>query len=111
MSELEERLRALVARLVDGAELASVRPLQGGASSLTLLATLRGEPARKVVVRQAPAGIMPLGARNVLRQARIMRALQGCAGVAVPHVLFEDAGDPPQDPPLFGMDFVEGEGL
>ena len=41
MSELEERLRALVAGSIDGAELDSLRTLQGGASSLTLLATLR----------------------------------------------------------------------
>jgi len=111
MSELEERLRTLVAGSIDGAELDSLRPLQGGASSLTLLATLRGDPARKVVVRQAPAGIMPLGARDVLRQARIMQALQGCAGVAVPRVLFEDPGDPPEVPPLFGMEFIDGESL
>jgi aminoglycoside phosphotransferase (APT) family kinase protein len=43
----------------------------------------------------------------VLRQARIIRAL-GPTPVPVPQLLFEDAGDPPDVPPLFVMSFLDG---
>ena len=45
--------------------------------------------------------------RDVLRQARLLRALHP-TDVPVPEVLWEDAGDPPQVPPLFVMSFVAG---
>ena len=46
----------------------------------------------------------------MLRQARLLRALHGSA-VPVPEVLWEDAGDPPDEPPLFVMAFIEGASL
>jgi aminoglycoside phosphotransferase (APT) family kinase protein len=46
----------------------------------------------------------------VLRQARVIQALHGTA-VPVPDVLWEDAGDPPDVPPLFVMSFVAGASL
>lgn len=49
-------------------------PLTGGASSLTLQGTLDD---LAVVVKVAPPGLPPVGHRDVLRQARIMRALAG----------------------------------
>lgn len=76
-------------------------PLAGGASSLTYRG-VRGD--RPVVVKVAPPGLVPVGHRDVLRQARIVRALAG-TDVPVPEVLAEDDGDPP----AFAMSLVDGE--
>jgi aminoglycoside phosphotransferase (APT) family kinase protein len=84
----------------------SLRPLRGGAASLTLLATIGGGPQR-AVVKVAPPGLPPVRNRDVLRQARLLRALSPTA-VPVPEVLFEDGGEPPDLPPFFVMSFVEG---
>ena len=65
---------------------------------------------RRVVVKVAPPGLPPVLNRDVLRQARLIRALHDTA-VPVPDVLWEDAGDPPDEPPLFVMSFVEGASL
>lgn len=81
-----------------------VRELAGGASSLTYRATVRG---RQVVVKVAPPGLAPTLNRDVLRQARALRALHA-VGVAVPQVIWEDPGDPPAEPPLYVMEYVEG---
>jgi aminoglycoside phosphotransferase (APT) family kinase protein len=75
--------------------------LAGGASSLTFRGVL-GE--RPVVVKVAPPGHESVGHRDVLRQARILRAL-GPTDVPVPEVLVEDDGSPP----LFVMSLVAGE--
>ena len=82
-----------------------LRPLAGGASSLTYAGRL-GE--RRVVVKVAPPGVPPVHHRDVLRQARVLRALAGTA-VPVPAVLYEDGGEPPAQPPLFVMSLVEGD--
>jgi len=63
---------------------------------------------RRVVVKVAPPGVAPVRNRDVLRQARLLRALWNTE-VPVPEVLFEDAGAPPEVPPLFVMSFVEGD--
>jgi aminoglycoside phosphotransferase (APT) family kinase protein len=62
-------------------------------------------PPRRVVVKVAPPGLPPVRNRDVLRQARVMAALHGAPGVAVPEVLLTDAGSPP----FFVMEFVAGE--
>jgi aminoglycoside phosphotransferase (APT) family kinase protein len=59
-------------------------------------------------VKVAPAGVAPVHNRDVLRQARLIRAL-GATAVPVPEILYEDIGDPPAVPPLFVMSWVEGE--
>jgi aminoglycoside phosphotransferase (APT) family kinase protein len=82
-----------------------VVPLTGGASSLTFAATI-GDGAR-VVVKVAPPGVAPTLNRDVLRQARLLRAFADTR-VQVPAVLWEDVGDPPDVPPLFVMSLVEG---
>jgi len=87
---------------------ADVRRLAGGASSLTFAGTIAGD--RKVVIKVAPPGVAPVLNRDVLRQARLMRTLYGTP-VAVPQVLWEDRGTPPEVPPLFVMSFVEGTSL
>ncbi|AXI76195.1 phosphotransferase family protein [Peterkaempfera bronchialis] len=94
-----------------GAEVTRVEPLTGGSSSLTFTAELRGVPEeqRKVVLKVAPPGLAPVRNRDVLRQARLMRALHDQPGVPVPPVFFEDAGDPPDVPPFLAMGFVPGD--
>jgi aminoglycoside phosphotransferase (APT) family kinase protein len=84
-----------------------LRPLSGGASSLTYTGTTEGKGDRRVVVKLAPPGLAPVRNRDVLRQARLMTLLHR-TGVPVPEVLFEDEGSPPEVPPLFVMNFVEG---
>jgi aminoglycoside phosphotransferase (APT) family kinase protein len=102
----ELHLQALAARL-DPAGVTDVRPLAGGASSLTYAGRL-GE--RPVVVKVAPPGVAPVRNHDVLRQARLLRALTPTP-VPVPEVLWEDAGRPPEVPPLFVMSFVAGESV
>ncbi|OBF53621.1 acyl-CoA dehydrogenase [Mycobacterium sp. 852002-50816_SCH5313054-b] len=98
--DLEELRRRLAASDVVG-----LAALAGGASSLTF----RGErDGRAVVIKVAPPGVEPVAHRDVLRQAWIMKALAGTQ-VPVPEVMWEDPGDPPDEPPLFVMSHVEGE--
>jgi aminoglycoside phosphotransferase (APT) family kinase protein len=87
--------------------ISAVRPLTGGASSLTYLAA-RGDA--HVVVKVAPPGLPPVLHRDVLRQARLLRAL-ACTPVPVPEVLLEDPGAPIEVPPLFVMAYVDGSSL
>jgi aminoglycoside phosphotransferase (APT) family kinase protein len=96
-------LDGLAGRLA-AAGVSDVRPLAGGASSLTYAGRM-GE--RRVVVKVAPPGVAPVLNRDVLRQARLLRAL-GPTAVPVPDVVWEDAGAPPEVPPLFVMSFLEG---
>ncbi|WP_205874736.1 phosphotransferase family protein [Mycobacterium camsae] len=81
-----------------------LHPLGGGASSLTYAGQLAGRP---VVVKVAPAGVAPTGNRDVLRQSRIIKALNGTA-IPVPGVLWEDPGSPPEVPPLIVMSRLDG---
>ncbi len=98
MAELDlERLRRRLA--AEG--VTDVRPISGGASSLTFRGSRDGSA---VVIKVAPPGVEPVGHRDVLRQARIMKAL-GAGPVPVPTVLWEDPGDPP----LFVMSHVGGD--
>lgn len=85
----------------------SPEPLGGGASSLTFKAHGTDRP---VVVKVAPPDLPPILHRDVLRQARILRALRATP-VPVPEVLAEDLGDPPAVPPLFVMTFRTGESI
>jgi len=89
-----------------GASVTDLDPLHGGVSSLTFAAELRDGPdsRRQIVVKVAPPGLAPVRNRDVLRQARVLRALAGADGVRVPEVLLEDAGPPP----FFVMSFEAG---
>jgi aminoglycoside phosphotransferase (APT) family kinase protein len=87
--------------------ISDVRPLTGGASSLTYLAAW-GDA--QVVVKVAPPGLPPVLHRDVLRQARLLRALASTP-VPVPAVLLEDPGAPVEVPPLFVMAYVDGSSL
>lgn len=106
-TQLKERLRPLVAARWPGATLDALDRLHGGVSSLTYAATLAGAGAahERIVVKVAPPGLEPVRNRDVLRQARLLRALTPVSGVHVPEVLFADDGAPP----LFAMTFVPGQ--
>ena len=101
MSEI--RFEELAARL-RRAGVVDIRPLAGGVSSLNFSGSIA---ERRVVIKVAPPGILPTLNRDVLRQSQIIRAL-GSTSVPVPEVLWEDAGAPPDIPPLFVMSFVDG---
>ncbi|AYE97731.1 phosphotransferase family protein [Mycobacterium paragordonae] len=94
-----------IAELGGRLDIEGLHPLTGGASSLTYAGRLAGE---QVVVKVAPAGVEPIGHRDVLRQCRIIKALAPTP-VPVPRVLLEDPGDPPEVPPLFVMSRVDGD--
>ncbi len=96
-----------------GARVVSVEPLTGGSSSLTFTVRFEGVPNADevVVLKVAPPGLPAVRNRDVLRQGILMRALAGREGVAVPEVLFEDPGDPPDVPPFLAMNLVPGECL
>ncbi|MFF0818683.1 phosphotransferase family protein, partial [Rhodococcus sp. NPDC003318] len=89
-----------------GIRVDNVRPLTGGTSSLTFIADISGgDTAESVVLKVAPPGLAPVNNRDVIRQGRVMQALQGVPGVAAPAVYFQDAGDPP----FVAMQMVRGE--
>jgi len=106
----EEDLQRRAAEALDGAELGPVTRLQGGASSVTYWATYRGPEVDldRVVLKVAPAGLMPTRNRDVLRQARLQDALQG-TGVPCPRVLGSHEGEPPEVPPFYVMAFEPGD--
>jgi len=101
---LTEPLRAQLAERLSSRDVSALESLARGASSLTY-AGQRGN--QRVVVKVAPPGVPPIAHRDVLRQARIIRAL-AATPVPVPKLLFEDRGDPPDVPPLFAMSFLDG---
>lgn len=109
LADTERRTAAALTALWPGCQVRDLRPMQGGASSLTFAAEVTGGPAGRVAVKMAPPGLPPVRNRDVLRQARVLKALERVPDVAVPVIYAEDAGDPPDVPPLFVMEYVEGE--
>jgi aminoglycoside phosphotransferase (APT) family kinase protein len=111
LPELTDRTSAAVRAWMAGATVDRIEPLTGGASSLTYVAELSGAPegCGRVVLKVAPPGLAPVRNRDVLRQARLMEAVQERPGVLVPRVLFEDPGAPPAVPPFLAMSLVPGE--
>jgi aminoglycoside phosphotransferase (APT) family kinase protein len=113
IASLQERATDAAQSWHAGAKIVDVRPLTGGASSLTYIAAVDGAAgaAAQVVLKVAPPGLAPVRNRDVLRQAKVQRALHGQPGVVVPPVYFTDAGGPLDVPPFMGMGFVAGECL
>jgi aminoglycoside phosphotransferase (APT) family kinase protein len=101
---LTDPLLVQLAERLSSRDVSALDSLAGGASSLTY-AGRRGN--QRVVVKVAPPGVPPIGHRDVLRQARIIRGL-GSTQVPVPELIFEDPGDPPDVQPLFVMSFLDG---
>jgi aminoglycoside phosphotransferase (APT) family kinase protein len=109
-----EVLRARIQRASTGrvpGDVVALQPLEGGRSGITYRVAFRtpDDERTQAVVRVAPAGIPPVKNRDVLRQARLLRALRANTTVPVPSVLFEDGGDPPAVPPFFAAEHVAGE--
>jgi aminoglycoside phosphotransferase (APT) family kinase protein len=113
VDELATRATKAAQDWAPGCAIDGVEPLTGGASSLTFTAHVTNGPSEveRVVLKVAPPGLEPVRNRDVARQARLMRALDGAAGVRVPAVFFEDDGDPPEVPPFHAMNVVAGECL
>jgi aminoglycoside phosphotransferase (APT) family kinase protein len=107
LQELLDRATLAADARWPGAAITRLEPLHGGVSSITFAASLTdtGDADRRVVVKVAPPGLPPVRNRDVLRQARLLRALAAAPGVRVPEVLLEDDGSPP----FFVMSYVEGE--
>lgn len=97
-------------RLAVHAAVTDLRPLEGGLSSLTYLATADdgGRFGRQFVVKMAPPGLAPVRNRDVLRQARVQAAVTQAGVAPVARVLFTDPGAPPEVPPLYAMEFRPG---
>ena len=114
LDDLARRATDAAQEWTPGCSISDVQPLTGGASSLTytaLVTTATGDPQTRIVLKVAPPGLEPVRNRDVARQARLMRALDGAPGVRVPTVYFEDDGDPPEVPPFHAMNIVPGECL
>lgn len=113
LADLNHRVGARVSGWRPEASVRDLRPMTGGTSSLTFLVELDGVPDEEspVVLKVAPPGLEPVRNRDVLRQARLQKALQGRGRSLAPDVLFSDAGTPPDAPPFMAMNLVAGECL
>jgi len=111
LAQLRDRVGERVTDWRPGAAVRGVSPLTGGTSSLTFLVELDGVAAGEtpVVLKVAPPGLAPVRNRDVLRQARLQRAVQGGRRPLAPDVLFADPGAPPEVPPFMAMNLVPGE--
>ena len=76
-----------------------------GHSNVTFLLRRGGEA---YVLRRPPRPPLPPSAHDVIREARLLRALEQTA-VPVPRVLYVHADDAPLGVPFYLMDFVEGD--
>jgi aminoglycoside phosphotransferase (APT) family kinase protein len=109
-AELAARATAAAQAWAPGCALTELRPMTGGTVGLVYAAEVVDGPPEvtTVVLKVAPPGLPPVRNRDMLRQARVIGALAGRPGVAVPPLLFTDAGDPPAVPPLFATALVAG---
>jgi aminoglycoside phosphotransferase (APT) family kinase protein len=89
------------------AEVDPVERVTSGTSSLVYSTTIRGS-GQEVIVKSGVPGLEPVRNRDMLRQARLHRALKETA-VPVPEVLAEEAGAPPEVAPFYVMDKVPGD--
>lgn len=115
LAQLRDRVAQRVTDWRPAARVTGLSPLTGGTSSLTFLAELAGVAAGEtpVVLKVAPPGLAPVRNRDVLRQARLQKAVQqavqGAGRPLAPDVLFSDPGEPPEVPPFMAMNLVPGE--
>jgi aminoglycoside phosphotransferase (APT) family kinase protein len=109
LGDVQRRAAQIAASAWPGATVTELHPLPGGTSSLTYLATIAGGPHDSAVVKMAPPGLEPVRNRDVLRQAKILHALGQVPAVKVPDVYGVDPGAPVDVPPMFLMQFAEGE--
>jgi aminoglycoside phosphotransferase (APT) family kinase protein len=86
-----------------GVAIDTLEPLPGGHSGLTY--TVKAG-ADSYVVKAVPPGQKPVGRNDMLRQARVLRALEG-SSVPVPRVVAVDE----DSPAWFAMELVAGEAI
>lgn len=91
----ERELIDRISNAMGRAEVGDLTALTGG-SSLAFSTTVDDVP---VVLKVCPPGLEPVRNRDMLRQARAQKALQGTP-VRTAQVLAEDAGEPPDVPPF-----------
>ncbi|MFI1031725.1 phosphotransferase family protein [Streptomyces sp. NPDC020951] len=103
VADLTRRVRGQLAERHPGAPLGDLRTLPGGHSGLTY--SIAAGPV-SYVVKAVPPGRRPIGRNDVLRQARILRALAG-SPVPVPGVVAVDEAEPA----WFAMEFADGEAI
>ncbi|MER5427807.1 phosphotransferase family protein [Streptomyces sp. NPDC002588] len=101
--ELTRRVRERLAGRHPGEPVGDLRTLPGGHSGLTYSITA-GQVS--YVVKAVPPGQRPIGRNDVLRQARVLRALTG-SPVPVPGLVTVDE----DEPAWFAMEFVDGEAI
>lgn len=109
LAGLRLRMEGAVANWSPNASVVDLAPLTGGSSSLTFIATLAGGEHERVVVKMAPPGLPAVRNRDVLRQSRLMRALESAPRVPITRSLFEVEAESLEAPPFFAMDLVPGE--
>lgn len=109
VNAVRDRAGCAMAAVWPQSEIVDLQALQGGTSSLTYLGRMAHGPVERVVVKMAPPGLEPVRNRDVMRQARLLIALDCVPGLRVPTVFATDVGAPTQIPPLFVMEYVEGQ--
>jgi aminoglycoside phosphotransferase (APT) family kinase protein len=108
VEDIRSRSEAAVRGRFPGARLLPLTQFASGSSSLTYWADVAHADVHRMVVKAAPSGLPPVRNRDVLRQARVLRAVAALPHVRVPEVYGFDRGAPVDVPPLFVMAYVEG---
>ncbi|MET9086806.1 phosphotransferase family protein [Streptomyces sp. NPDC004237] len=103
VTRLARRVRERLTERHPDATPGDLRTLPGGHSGLTY--SITAGPV-SYVVKAVPPGQRPVGRNDVLRQARVLRALAG-SPVPVPGVVAVDENEPA----WFAMEFVTGEAI
>lgn len=99
-----ERLGAFLAEHDVSGSTVTARAIGDGHSNLTFLVS---DGRTRVVVRRPPPPPLPPGAHDVLREARLLAALDS-TDVPTPRVLAIAAAGELLDVPVFAMEFVDG---
>lgn len=90
-----------------GQKVEKVSAITGGNSSLTYSSRVLAT-GQEIVVKSCVPGLEPVRNRDMLRQAKVHKALES-SNVPVPRVLAEDSGEPPEIAPFFVMERCLGE--
>jgi aminoglycoside phosphotransferase (APT) family kinase protein len=108
--DLVERVVRAAQTWSPGASVRSSAPVGKGSSGLTYAVVLDDGTGRAVsgYVKVAPPGLAPVRNRDVLRQAALIEELNRNGSVPVPRLLFQDTGSPPEVPPFFVTEAVDG---
>lgn len=107
-----QRVSAAASEIWPDAVVLEPRAVHGGSSGMTCMATLRTRGReRPIMVKFAPAGLEPVGNRDVLRQARLQAELGIGDQMPVPEILFTGEAESLDRPPFYAMSVVAGEAL